>query len=497
MPCCHEKPGRQRPVVGGKQKLATALWSCAPQPPPPPLPSHHRRPAPANFAMHAFKKARRGGVKGKKELQAGAKLKRGKKRVLSAEAERAPDHVVLEVGDRTGVPREDNLHCPVGCISCILATAAVLGLLWNLRSFVDTIDDNLGGAFQAGVCTVNGFEGPRPKEPSLATSNLMSPPPPVGTPSTSPSATSRTPPPRTHTAPQNGEARRPKFLQRRRTGQRTRVHSFRAVVPRRRAPRRHLNVTFEDGRQPERRDLGAVDVNDARPRRRARISSRGRVTFTAGGGRRPTTRRGPPAPSPSGSAWPAAAAGEGSAVSEAQLAAAFREYVYDPRGLSCGWRPTASPSTIARRPTALPLRGRVVPRRAAARRRPAPPRSPPHRARPPPRAAPCSVLGGPRMARRRSPRSSRCTPRGRRRRATATTRAGRRREQPTQARGGGGVAANKLASSRRLRSTGWGLLPRRRRDAAVLRLLLLPLLLVVVPQRGKIRMLSISDERRV
>ena len=133
--------------------------------------------------MHAFKKARRGGVKGKKELQAGAKLKRGKKRVLSAEAERAPDHVVLEVGDRTGVPREDNLHCPVGCISCILATAAVLGLLWNLRSFVDTIDDNLGGAFQAGVCTVNGFEGPRPKEPSLATSNLMSPPPPpVGTP---------------------------------------------------------------------------------------------------------------------------------------------------------------------------------------------------------------------------------------------------------------------------------------------------------------------------
>ena len=100
--------------------------------------------------MHAFKKARRGGVKGKKELQAGAKLKRGKKRVLSAEAERAPDHVVLEVGDRTGVPREDNLHCPVGCISCILATAAVLASIPDSAAAISPYSNS--GSMHAHVC---------------------------------------------------------------------------------------------------------------------------------------------------------------------------------------------------------------------------------------------------------------------------------------------------------------------------------------------------------
>ena len=290
--------------------------------------------------MHAFKKARRGGVKGKKELQAGAKLKRGKKRVLSAEAERAPDHVVLEVGDRTGVPREDNLHCPVGCISCILATAAVLGLLWNLRSFVDTIDDNLGGAFQAGVCTVNGFEGPRPKEPSLAQSNLMSPPPPpAGMPLYFPKCYFKDATTADDTvACKNGEAKdAPKFF----ATAADKEGKGQGYIPSGRwCPGvglcRHLNVTFEDadGNQSVAtsaqwtstmaRDLGAERASAAD----------GEVTFTG--------RRWSQADYPTWSAgafpeWFGAAngsaAGEGSAVSEAQLAAAFREYVYDPRGL--------------------------------------------------------------------------------------------------------------------------------------------------------------------
>ena len=421
--------------------------------------------------MHAFKKARRGGVKGKKELQAGAKLKRGKKRVLSAEAERAPDHVVLEVGDRTGVPREDNLHCPVGCISCILATAAVLGLLWNLRSFVDTIDDNLGGAFQAGVCTVNGFEGPRPKEPSLAQSNLMSPPPPpAGMPLYFPKCYFKDATTADDTvACKNGEAKdAPKFF----ATAKDKEGKGQGYIPSGRwCPGvglcRHLNVTFEgaDGNQSVAtsaqwtstmaRDLGAERASAAD----------GEVTFTG--------RRWSQADYPTWSAgafpeWFGAAngsaAGEGSAVSEAQLAAAFREYVSDPRGLeprlpldreSLDHRAsTDSPYPYVGEWCAAPPHR--PPTRPPAAALPASPR-PPAAAR----AAPCSSAGRTsRWRRRRSPRSSRCTPRGRRRRATATTRS---RPPRTRAARGCGRARRRRwwrrtssSSSRRSRSTGWG-----------------------------------------
>ena len=448
--------------------------------------------------MHAFKKARRGGVKGKKELQAGAKLKRGKKRVLSAEAERAPDHVVLEVGDRTGVPREDNLHCPVGCISCILATAAVLGLLWNLRSFVDTIDDNLGGAFQAGVCTVNGFEGPRPKEPSLAQSNLMSPPPPpAGMPLYFPKCYFKDATTADDTvACKNGEAKdAPKFFA---TAANVEGKGQGYIPSGRWCPGvglcRHLNVTFEgaDGNQSVAtsaqwtstmaRDLGAERAS----------AVDGEVTFTG--------RRWSQADYPTWSAgafpeWFGAAngsaAGEGSAVSEAQLAAAFREYVYDPRGLELRL-PLDRESLDHRASTdsPYPYVGEwcaAPPHRPPAR---PPPRSPPHRARPPPRAQHrARVLGGPQDG-EGGDRRARVGVRRGGADAVLPLREGAGRcvrEQPAAAAGrggggGGGEQARRVLAAL-IRRVGV-LLPRRRRDAALLRLLLLPLLSrVVVPQQ--------------
>ena len=182
-----------------------------------------------------------------------------------------------------------------------------------------------------------------------------------------------------------------------RRGQRTRVHSFRAVVPRRRAlppPQRDLRGRR---RQPERRDLGAVDVDDgARPRRRAHISRRRRGHLhrpAVVAGRLPdVVRRRLPRVVRRGQRQ------RGRRGQRGERGAARRRLprirLRSPRvGAAVAARPRVPrPSRVDRQP--LPLRGRVV-RRAAA-----PPARPPAAALPasprPPaaaRAAPCSSAG--------------------------------------------------------------------------------------------------------